>query len=82
MSVFLNVYYVTRMELSLLSVNQIMRHCPHLDVHFNNHKCYTIDKRTKKTIAPGVKDRGLFKLIDIGQVKETCIRNQECIRHQ
>ena len=51
---FLNVYYVPGMKLNLLSVSQIMRHCPHLAVNFSNHKCYIVDKETKKTIALGV----------------------------
>jgi hypothetical protein len=40
---FLNVYYVPSMELNLLLVSQIMRHYPHLDVNFSNHKCYIVD---------------------------------------
>jgi hypothetical protein len=69
-SIFLNVYYVPSMELNLLSMSQIMRHFPHLDVNFSNHKCYIVDQVTKKTISLGVEDHGLFRLVDIGQVKE------------
>jgi hypothetical protein len=47
-----------------------MRCFPHLDVNFSNHKCYIVEKETKKTIALGVEDHGLFKLVDIGKVKE------------
>ena len=54
------------MELNLLSVNPIMEHNPQLDVNFSNHKCYIVDKDTRKTIALGVEDHGLFKLVDIG----------------
>jgi hypothetical protein len=70
MLMFLNVHYVPGMELNLLSVSQIMRHSPHLDVNFSNHKCYIIDKNTKKIIALGVEDHGLFRLVDIGQGRE------------
>ena len=47
-----------------------MRHGHHLDVNFSNHKCYIVDKERKKTISLGVEDQGLFRLVDIGQVKE------------
>lgn len=47
-----------------------MRNCPQLHVNFHNHKCYIVDKETKKTIALGVEDHGLFRLVDIGQVRE------------
>ena len=70
MLMFLNVYYVPGMKLNLFSVCQIIRHCPDLAVNFSNHKCYIVDKETKKTIALGVEDQGLFILVDIGQVKE------------
>jgi hypothetical protein len=55
MLMFLNIHYVPGMELNLLSVSQIMRHSPHLDVNFRNHKCYIIDNNTKKIIALGVR---------------------------
>jgi hypothetical protein len=70
MLIFLNVYYVPGMELNLLSISQIMQHSPQLGVNFSNHKCYIVDKETKKTIALGVEDSGLFRLVDIGQVRE------------
>jgi len=66
MLMFLNFHYVPGMELNLLSVSQIMRHSPHLDVNFSNHKCYIVDKNTKKIVALGVEDHGLFRLVDIG----------------
>jgi hypothetical protein len=37
---------------------------------FINHKCYIVDKQTKKAIALSVEDHGLFRLVDIRQVKE------------
>ena len=55
------------MELNLFSVSQIMRHSHHLDVNFRNHKCYIVDKHTKKIVSLGVEDHGLFRLVDIGQ---------------
>ena len=54
------------MKLNLLSVSQIMRHDPHLDVIFSNHKCYIVDRVIKKTVALGVEDHGLLRLVDIG----------------
>jgi len=63
---FLNVYHVPSMEPNLLSVSKIMRHCPQLNVNFSNHKCYIVDKETKKTIDFGVEDHGLLRLVDIG----------------
>jgi hypothetical protein len=47
-----------------------MRHSPHLDVNFSNHKCYIIDKNTKKMISLGVEGHGIFKLVEIGQGKD------------
>ena len=87
MLMFLNVYYVPGMKLNLLSVSQIMRHFPHLVVNFRNHKCYIVDKETKKTIALGVEDQGLFRLVDIGQVKEHALESKSAsdintLRHQ
>jgi hypothetical protein len=69
-----NVYYVSDMELNLLSVHQILRHGPHLDVNFSYHKCYIVDRETNKTIALGVQDHGLLKLVDTGQVKEHALK--------
>ena len=66
MLMLLNVYYVPGMKFNLLSVSQIMRHGPHLDATFSNHKCYIVDWATKKTVALGVEDHGLFRLVDIG----------------
>jgi hypothetical protein len=37
MLIFLNVYYVTGMDINLPSVSRIMRHNPQLDVNFSNH---------------------------------------------
>jgi hypothetical protein len=66
MLMFLNVHYVPSMELNLFLVSHIMRHSPHLDVNFINHKCYFVDKNTKKIVSLGVEDHGLFRLVDIG----------------
>jgi hypothetical protein len=70
MIIFLNVYYVRVMEIILISVIHIMRHMPQLDVNFSNHKCYIVDKETKNIVSLDVEDHGLFKLVDIGKVKE------------
>ena len=68
--VFLDVWYVPSMEHNLLSVSQIMRHYPHLDVIFRNHKCYMVDKSTKRIVALGVEDHGLYRLVDIDRKQE------------
>lgn len=68
---FLNVYYVPGIKLNLLSVSQIMRHGPHLDVNFSNHKYYIIDRATKKTIALGVEDHWLFRPWILDRSKST-----------
>ena len=60
MLIFLIVHCVLGMELNLLSISRLMRHRPQLVVNFNDHKCYVVDKETKKTIANGVEDHGLF----------------------
>ena len=60
MLIFLNVHYMLGMELNLLLVTQIMRHCSQFVVNISNHKCYVVDKETQKTIAHGVEDHGLF----------------------
>jgi hypothetical protein len=70
MIIFLNVYCVPCMELNFISVSQIVWHNPELDVNFSNHKCYIVDKETKKIASLGVKNHILFKLVDIGQVRE------------
>jgi hypothetical protein len=70
MLIFLNVHYVSGMKLNLLLVSWIMRHYPHLDVNFSNHKYYIVDEVTKKTIGLGLEDHGLFRLVYIEQIKE------------
>jgi len=62
MLIFINVYYVLGMELKLHSISQIMKHRSHLYVIFRNHKCYIVDKESKKTNALGVVDHGLFTI--------------------
>jgi hypothetical protein len=68
--IFINVFYVPGLEHNFLSVSQIMRRCPHLDIIFSNHRCYVVEKETKKAVGFGVGDLGLFTLVDIGEVKE------------
>ena len=60
--IFLDVYYVPRMELNLLSVSQLLRHSPHLDVTFSSHQCTIIDWATQSIVAMDLEDRGLFQL--------------------
>eukprot|EP00253_Pinus_taeda_P006371 PITA_06371 len=64
--IFLNVYYVPGMEINLLSISQIMRNSPRLDVVFSTHKCSIIDRETSLTVAVGLEDHGLYRLLDTG----------------
>ena len=60
------MYYVPGMEINLLSVSQIMRNSPQLDVVFSAHKCSIIDRDTWLTVAVGLEDHGLYRLLDTG----------------
>eukprot|EP00253_Pinus_taeda_P005669 PITA_05669 len=71
--IFLNVYYVPGMEINLLSVSQIMRNSPQLDVVFSMHKCSIIDRETKLTVAVGLEDHGLYRLLDTGDCPEVAL---------
>lgn len=64
--IFLNVYYDPGMELNLLSVSQILRHSPWLDVTFSSHQCSIIDWETQSIVAVGCEDHGPFRLVDSG----------------
>ena len=70
---FLNVYYVPGMETNLLSVSQIMRNSPQLDVVFSVHKCSIIDRETNLTVAVGLEDHGLYRLLDTGDFPEVAL---------
>lgn len=71
-SYFLNVYYFLGMELNLLSVSQI-NHTPKLDIIFNAHKCHIVDKESKTTIVVGIKDHGLYQLVDTSESQEDAL---------
>eukprot|EP00253_Pinus_taeda_P033527 PITA_33527 len=71
--VFLSVYYVLGMEINLLFVSQIMRNCPQLDVVFSAHKCSIIDRETRLTVAVGLEDHGLYKLLDTSDSLEVAL---------
>lgn len=68
--IFLDVYYVPGMEHNLLSVSQIMRHSPQLDVVFSSSNCSIVDRETRIPIAMGLEDHGLFRLADSGDSQE------------
>eukprot|EP00253_Pinus_taeda_P013936 PITA_13936 len=70
---FLNVYYVPGVEINLLSVSQIMRNSPELDVVFSVHKCSIIDRETSLTVAVGLEDHGLYRLLDTGDSPEVAL---------
>eukprot|EP00253_Pinus_taeda_P022033 PITA_22033 len=71
--IFLNVYYVLGMEINLLSVSQIMRNSPQRDVVFSAHKCSIIDRDTSLTVAVGLEDHGLYRLLDTGDSPEVAL---------
>eukprot|EP00253_Pinus_taeda_P016023 PITA_16023 len=71
--IFLNVYYVPGMEINLLSVSQIMRNSPQLDVVFSAHKCSIIDRETILTVVVGLEDHGLYRLLDTGDSPEVAL---------
>lgn len=50
-----------------------MRHSPNLDVTFGKHKCYIVDKESKKTILVSMEDHVLYQLIDTGKVQECAL---------
>eukprot|EP00253_Pinus_taeda_P024581 PITA_24581 len=71
--IFLNVYYVPGMEINLLSVSQIMRNSPQLDVVFSAHKCSIIDMETSLTVVVGLEDHGIYRLLDTGDSPEVAL---------
>lgn len=46
-----------------------MRHFPYLDVIFSNHKCYVVDKESKKTTTLGMEDHELYKLVELDKLR-------------
>ena len=71
--IFLNVYYVPSMEINLLSVSQIMRNSPQLDVVFSAHKCSIIDRETSLTVVVGLEDHGIYRFLDTGDSPEVAL---------
>jgi hypothetical protein len=37
-----------------------MKHSPHLDINFNNNRCFIVDKNSKKMVTMGVEEQGLL----------------------
>eukprot|EP00253_Pinus_taeda_P002078 PITA_02078 len=70
---FLNVYYVPGMETNLLSVSQIMRNSPQLDIVFSLHKCSIIDREKNLIVVVGLEDHGLYRLLDTGDFPELAL---------
>ena len=67
---FLNVCYVLGTKHNLLSVSQIMKHSPQLDVIFSGNKCSIIDRASRTTLAFGLEDHGIYRLVDSGNSLE------------
>jgi hypothetical protein len=49
---FLNVFFVP-LDKNLLSISEIMKHNPHLNVIFSNNRCYIVNKHSKKLVGYG-----------------------------
>lgn len=67
---FVKVFFVTGLEKDLLSINEIMKHNPHLDVVFTNNRCYIFYKISKKLVGMGVEDQVLLHLVSTNPVQE------------
>ena len=50
----INLFFVPQLDKNLLYINEIMKHNPHLNVMFNNNKCYIVNKLSKKLVIIGV----------------------------
>eukprot|EP00253_Pinus_taeda_P007197 PITA_07197 len=61
------------MEINLLSVSQIMRNPPQLDVVFSAHKCSIIDRENSLTVAVGLEDHGLYRILDTSDFREVAL---------
>lgn len=68
--IFLDVYFVSGMELNLLLVSQIMTHSPQLDIVFIMHTCNIVHRETRTTVVQGLEDHGLYRLVDFGDSQE------------
>ncbi|GLJ38454.1 hypothetical protein SUGI_0783050 [Cryptomeria japonica] len=80
--IFHDVYFVSCMELNLLSVSQIMHHSPQLDVVFSSHKWSIVHMKIHTTTVVGLEDHCLYRLVDSGDsskhasaAKSTSINN-------
>ena len=61
---FSNVLYIPGLNKNLLSINMITKQNPQLEVVFRGEKCFVKYKKGEKVIATGVKEHGLYKLLD------------------
>ena len=61
---FSNVLYILGLNKNLLSINMITKQNPQLEVVFRGEKCFVKYKKGEKVIATGVKEHGLYKLLD------------------
>ena len=50
-----------------------MRNSPQLDVVFSTHKCSIIDRESSLTVAVGLEDHGLYRLLDTGDSPEVAL---------
>jgi len=63
---FVNFFFVLGLDKNLLSISEIMKHNPHLNVFFSNNMRYIFNKHCKKLDGVGVEERGLFRLVCVG----------------
>jgi hypothetical protein len=50
-----NVFDIPGFSKNPLSVCEITKHCPNLDMTFRGEKCFVLNKRNNKIITPRVK---------------------------
>lgn len=65
------------MELNLLSISQMLRHSPRLDVTFSSHQCTITDRETQSVVAVGLQDHGLFRLVDSGVSQDLAMASRQ-----
>lgn len=75
--IFLDVFHIPGMEPNLLSVSQMLRHSPRLDVTSSSHQCTITNRETQSVIAVGLEDNGLFRLADSGVSQDLAMAAQQ-----
>jgi hypothetical protein len=63
-----DVYYVHCSEKNILLVSSIMKHSLYLHINFSDNRCFIVDKNSKKMVAMGVEEHGLFQLLYVDKI--------------